>query len=40
MEYLKKIKKVAFEVIDSGAFLTYIWRGILKHESINTKHNR
>ena len=27
-------------MIDSGTFLTYIWRGIYKHESINTKHNR
>ena len=35
----KKWKKVAFEVIDFRSFLTYIWRGIYKHESINTKHN-
>ena len=34
-----KIKKVAFQVIDSDSFLTYIWRGIYKHELINTKHN-
>ncbi len=33
------MKKVAFQVIDPGTFLTYIWRGIYIHESINTKHN-
>ena len=34
-----KMKKVALKVIDFRPFLTYIWRGIYKHESINTKHN-
>ncbi len=31
------MKKVAFEVIDSDSFLTYIWMGIYKHKSIDTK---
>ena len=35
----KIIKKVAFQVIDFRSFLTYIWRGIYKHKSINTRHN-
>lgn len=26
--FAKKMKKVAFQVIDLGSFLTYIWRGI------------
>ena len=26
-------------MIDFRSFLTYIWRGIYKHESINTKRN-
>ena len=28
----KKWKKVAFKVIDFRSFLTYIWRGSIKHE--------
>ena len=32
-------KKFAFEVIDSGTFLTYIWRGIYKHTSNNTQRH-
>ena len=32
------MKKVAFEVIDFRPFLISIWRGIYKHESINTKN--
>ena len=40
LELKKNEKKVAFKVIDFRSFLTYIWRGIYKHESINTKHNR
>lgn len=31
----KNKKKVAFKVIDSGSFLTYIWRGIYKHKTNN-----
>lgn len=31
----KKLKKVAFKVIDSDSFLTYIWRGIYKHKTNN-----
>ena len=31
----KKWKKVAFKVIDSDSFLTYIWRGIYKHKTNN-----
>ena len=30
------LKKLAIEVIDFRSFLTYIWGGIYKHESINT----
>ena len=36
---LKKINKVAFEVIDYRSFLTYIWRGIYSHQFINAKQN-
>ena len=32
---VKKRKKVASEVIDSDTFLTYIWRGCIKHEFTN-----
>ena len=32
------MKKVAFQVIDFRSFLTSIWRGIYKHESIDTKN--